>query len=173
MNKHLTIPRSKVRQDFTNGHSIQIGNFFMIFGGNTGIHLGHPIFTMTANQCTALDYNDTKLYPNAVTSENFSIKRQVWIKGPLLPFTGGCVYYACGASINRTHGLILSIFDSNIRLMNVNGPTRNESCLDGILFSMETFQWITFKKCLINLKNLLHITQFSCTSYYVEKSNQM
>ena len=171
MKKHLTIPRSKVRKDFTNGHSIQIGNFFMIFGeDNSDIENDN---TMLANQCTALDYNDTELYPKAVTSEIFSIKRQVWIKGPLLPFTGGCVYHACGASINRTHGFILSIFDSKARLMNVNGPTRNETCLDGILFSMETFRWITFKKCLINLKNLLHITQFSCTSYYVEKSNQM
>ena len=169
--KHLTVPRSEMRQAFDGGHSVRIGNFFMVFGGENSKNQQLQLTT----QCSSVDYRQLgKPMGQTVTSDIFSIKRQVWITGPFLPFTGGCLSYACGASLNRTHGIILNIYDSKKGLRTDDDRLmRNESCLDGFIFSNQDFQWVSIKKCLITLKNLHFITQFSCTSYQKDKINQM
>ena len=180
--KHLTVPRSEMRQTFDGGHSLRIGNFFMVFGGE---NRGKNQQLQLTTQCSSVDYRQIgKPKKQTVTTDIFSIKRQVWIKGPFLPFTGGCVFYACGTALNRTHGIILNIYDSKKGLRtdedhglkghnDDNRLMRNESCLDAFVFSNQDFQWVSIRKCLITLKNLLFVTQFSCTSYQKDKTNQM
>ena len=154
--KHFTIPKSRLKQEFVDGFSVRIGNFVMIFGGENGY--GNPDYPdgsdiISAHQCSSV--NDNK---NKVTTQIWSIKRQVWIKGPYLPLKTGCVDYACGVSINRTHGILFY------------QPPFMQPCIDAITFSLDTFKWVDIKKCIIFLGTTF-ILKLTCSSYLNKNGN--
>ena len=139
--KHFIIPKSKLRQKFDLGFSVRMGNFVMIFGGQNR-------HEKERHQCLLVNDNENK-----VTTEIWSIKRQVWIEGPYLPLKTGCVEYACGVSINRTHGIIL--------YLQLNLPY----CIDAIIFTVEKFEWVAIKKCIITFLEYREVMKFMCSSY--------
>ena len=154
--KHFTIPKSKLKQEFVYGFSVRMGNFVMIFGGENGY--GNPDYPdgsdiVSAHQCSSV--NDNK---NKVTTQIWSIKRQVWIKGPYLPLKTGCVDYACGVSINRTHGILFY------------QPPFMQPCIDAITFSLDTFKWVDIKKCII-FPGTTFILKLTCSSYLNKNGN--
>ena len=154
--KHFTIPKSKLKQEFIYGFSVRMGNFVMFFGGQNGY--GNPDYPdgldiISAHQCSSV--NDNK---NKVTTQIWSIKRQVWIKGPYLPLKTGCVDYACGVSINRTHGILFY------------QPPFMQPCIDAITFSLDTFKWVDIKKCII-FPGTTFILKLTCSSYLNKNGN--
>ena len=154
--KHFTIPKSKLKQEFIYGFSVRMGNFVMFFGGQNGY--GNPDYPdgldiISTHQCSSV--NDNK---NKVTTQIWSIKRQVWIKGPYLPLKTGCVDYACGVSINRTHGILFY------------QPPFMQPCIDAITFSLDTFKWVDIKKCIIFLDTTF-ILKLTCSSYLNKNGN--
>ena len=79
--------------------SLQVGDFVMVFGGfqsetNVGI----------SPRCSSVN---NKYYNQRVTTEIWSIRKQVWIKGPFVPLDKGCIHGASGFAVNRTTGVIL------------------------------------------------------------------
>ena len=80
--KHFTIPKSKLRQEFVLGNSVRMGNFVMIFGGQNGYtNANYGLGLMSAHLCSSVDDNRNK-----VTTQIWSIKRHVWIKGGRVTF---------------------------------------------------------------------------------------
>ena len=73
---------------------------------------------------------------SAVTTEIWSMERQVWIEGPYLPVQEAV--FACGVPINRTHGIVF--IERNLEY---------ENCIDAYIYSVETFAWVSIKKCVI------------------------
>ena len=101
-----------------------------------------------------------------MATEIWSIKRHVWIEGPYLPsHLDGCVYHghSCGVSINRTHGILLY---HQLNWQNYH------KCIDAIIFSVETFEWVVIQKCIINFTNPIDVVKFTCSSY-LNKSGKM
>ena len=164
--KHITIPKSELRQEFLHGHSFRLGNFVMFYGGtNTdGDDInGHEYVSI--HQCSSVNN-----HINKVKTQIWSIKRKVWINGPYLPIKTGCVDFASGVSINRTHGILFRIF----QWWDVGGQTTQDNydryidqdCIDLFVFSADTFEWVVIKKCFIFLGNDLYDDlKFSCSSY--------
>ena len=152
--KHFTVPKSELRQEFFGGHSFRLGNFVMFF---CGTNILQDIY-MSTSQCSS------------VKTQIWSIKRKVWINGPYLPIKTGCVDFASGVSINRTHGILFRIF----QWWDVGGQTTQDNydryidqdCIDLFVFSADTFEWVVIKKCFIFLGNDLYDDlKFSCSSY--------
>ena len=101
----------------------------------------------------------------------WSIKRKVWINGPYLPLEAGCVDFASGVSINRTHGILFHVFEWN--RLESEERLLDQHCIDVFVFSAETFEWVVIKKCLFFLSNDVFIMRkFTCSSY-LEKSGKM
>ena len=158
--KHITIPKSELRQEFLHGHSFRLGNFVMFYGGtNTdGDDInGHEYVSI--HQCSSVNN-----HINKVKTQIWSIKRKVWINGPYLPLQAGCVDWASGVSINRTHGILFHVFQWD----NVESEERfiDQHCIDVFVFSIETFEWVVIKKCILFLGNdMIVVTKFICSSY--------
>ena len=156
--KHFTVPKSELRQEFLGGHSFRWGNFVMFFGG---VNKDMPIL-----HCSSV--ND---HTNKVKTQIWSIKRKVWINGPYLPKNpelAGCVNFASGVSINRTHGILFHAYRRNMS---------ESDCIDVFVFSAETFDWVVIKKCVLLLGNdliakKLHLYKFICSAY-LNKSGKM
>ena len=143
--KHFTVPKSELRQEFFGGHSFRLGNFVMFFGGT---NILQDIY-MSTSQCSS------------VKTQIWSIERKVWINGPYLPLKTGCVSYASGVSINRTHGIIF-----HVNQLIILETDNDQDCIDMFVFSAETFEWVVIKKCFIFLGNDLYDgLKFSCSSY--------
>ena len=161
--KHFTVPKSELRQEFFGGYTFRLGNFVMFFGGRN-----YEFEFMARTKCSSVknDKNDK----NKVKTQIWSIKRKVWINGPYLPIKTGCVDFASGVSINRTHGILFRIF----QWWDVGGQTTQDNydryidqdCIDLFVFSAHTFEWVVIKKCFIFLGNDLYDDlKFSCSSY--------
>ena len=162
--KHITIPKSELRQEFLHGHSFRLGNFVMFYGGtNTdGDDInGHEYVSI--HQCSSVNN-----HINKVKTQIWSIKRKVWINGPYLPLQAGCVDWASGVSINRTHGILFHAYRRNMS---------ESDCIDVFVFSAETFDWVVIKKCVLLLGNdliakKLGLYKFICSAY-LNKSGKM
>ena len=83
---------------------------------------------------------------NKVKTQMWSIKRKVWINGPYLPLEAGCVDFASGVSINRTHGILFHVFEWN--RLESEERLLDQHCIDVFVFSAETFEWVLIKKCI-------------------------
>ena len=105
--KHFTVPKSELRQEFFGGYTFRLGNFVMFFGGRN-----FEFEFMARTKCSSVknDKNDK----NKVKTQIWSIKRKVWINGPYLPIKTGCVDFASGVSINRTHGILFHAYRRNM-----------------------------------------------------------
>ena len=165
--KHITIPKSELRQEFLHGHSFRLGNFVMFYGGtNTdGDDInGHEYVSI--HQCSSVNN-----HINKVKTQIWSIKRKVWINGPYLPLQAGCVDFASGVSINRTHGILFHVFEWN--RLESEERLLDQHCIDVFVFSAETFEWVVIKKCIFFLSNDVFIMRkFTCSSY-LKKSGKM
>ena len=167
--KHFTIPKSGLRQEFLHGHSFRLGNFVMFYGGtNThGEDINEYVFT---HQCSSVNNQ-----VNKVKTQIWSIKRKVWINGPYLPSEAGCVYFASGVSINRTHGILFHVFEWDMEWNRLESEERSiyQYCIDVFVFSAETFEWVVIKKCILFLGNdVFMMVKFTCSSY-LNKSGEM
>ena len=129
---HFTIPKSKLKRKFIDGNSLRIGKFVMIFGGIE-------------------DKSD-------VTSEIWSMERQVWIKGPYLPNKVQGAIFTCGVPVNRHHGLVF--IERNL-------------CIDAYTYSVESFAWSNIKQCVIGMTpDFVFTLKLTCSSY-MDKDQKM
>ena len=144
--KHFTVPKSELRQEFFGGHSFRLGNFVMFFGGT---NILQDIY-MSTSQCSS------------VKTQIWSIERKVWINGPYLPLKTGCVSYASGVSINRTHGIIFHVCQWSVLENDCD-----QDCIDMFVYSVETFEWVLIKKCFIflGIDIDIYVAKFTCSSY--------
>ena len=166
--KHFTIPKSELRQEFGLGHSVRMGNFVMIFGGKNGFTNPSDPFDNEWPPVPPIQCSSVNEIHNKVTTQIWSIKRQVWIKGPYLPLKTGCVENACGVSINRTHGILFWAWEDVIyHKLHV----QLQQCIDAAIFSLDTFEWVVVKKCIMFLSTN-KIMKFTCSSY-LNKSGKM
>ena len=158
--KHFTVPKSELRQEFLGGHSFRLGNFVIFFGGtNTDGGETNEHECITIHQCSSVNNQENK-----VKTQLWSIKRKVWINGPYLPLQAGCVDWASGISINRTHGILFRVFEWD----NIENEDRfiDQHCIDVFVFSTETFEWVVIKKCILFLGNdIIVVTKFISSSY--------
>ena len=137
--KHTKLRNSQIPEEFYNfSNSVRVGGFVIVFGGT---HLSLPLVYKKELFCSSV--KDKQLKQKAVPSTAiWSIRRQVWIKGPFLPIENSCVFRPSGFSLNRTHGVIVNIPSSHEIL---------DQCLQAYTFSVPHFQWVDINSCLITL----------------------
>ena len=177
--QHAKLSNSQIPQKFFHfGSSVQIGRFVMVLGGyflsadipGTGI-IGNFNGNMYCSSTKCKPHkNGNCNSENRPTTAIWSIERQVWIKGPFLPMENTCLENPSGFSLNKTHGVILTI------------PTKEDdmlmNCVQAFTFSVELFKWTDINSCLINLD--LGFTTYTATlmnldsaTYFDEKHSHM
>ena len=93
-----------------------------------------------------------------VTTEIWSMERQVWIKGPYLPNKVQGAIFTCGVPVNRHHGLVF--IERNL-------------CIDAYTYSVKTFAWSNIKHCVIWMTpDFVFTLKLTCSSY-MDKHHKM
>ena len=167
---HVTIPKSQIPEEFHRfGTSLRIGNFVMIFGGRSQLdpecfYCDHWDWNKERDLCHLPD--DQGQQPYTII---WSVKRQVWMKGPYLPIKGPeCIHNPAGFAINRTHGVLLS---SPVYPNYSSIHVWQHKCIEAYTYSFDTFAWVQIDRCLIRLKNednlmgLRDHSSLTCTTF--------
>ena len=153
--KHTKLWNSQIPEEFYNfGNSVRIGDFIIVFGGIylSSLGIGFTVIerdqhcSSIQNSCKAIVGFGSWYCPEEnegkPSTAIWSISKQVWIKGPFLPIKNSCVFHPSGFSLNRTHGVLLAIPDSNHIVT---------QCLEAYTFSMQNFRWVDVDSCLVTL----------------------
>ena len=137
--KHQTIYRSQIPDKFYfSGTILQVGHFVMIFGGSYKLLEDLSTWTTLTTEiwfCSSVrisEYYNEQVPSMAI----WNIKRQVWFKGPYIPFPCHCIDHSSGFAVNRSHGVVL---------------ISSESCIHSFTISFSTFQWVSDIMCLIDV----------------------
>ena len=142
--QHMTLANSHIIDNFYyTGSILRVGNFAMVFGGVKHIN------NVDTNGCT-------------LTTALWSIKRQRWIQGPVLPpKIIGCSAISTGFAFNKTNVVVL--FGKELMTYKLE----DDVCMDAYTFSFDTLRWNDGKKCLLKAENRPVInTYLTCTTYF-------
>ena len=148
-NTHRTLPKSK----FFKHHSLL---------WPTSIALSCR-FIMVFGTAMTDDLNESL----STKSRVWSIGRQKWIKGPMMPYPIEC---GCGASLNRTHVVIFTL----PLLPPTKSSSDNNTCIGKLTLDANLLKWINVDPCFIPLDamvNKFHNTIQSST--FFDKSGKM
>ena len=152
--QHVTLARSHIIDNFyIFGSILRVGNFVMVFGGFDGLLTD----SMDSGGCT-------------LTTALWSIKRQHWIHGPLLPpKIVGCSSISTGFAVNKTNVVVLFGTDLYTDMFTFTAYGPKDKCIDAYTFSFDTFRWNNVKKCLLTSENIPILythTISTCTTYF-------
>ena len=145
--QHVTLAKSRIIDNFYySGSILRVGNYAMVFGGYASNNE-----LIESIECTS-------------TTAIWSIKRQHWIQGPVLPKKiTDCYSISTGFAVNNTNVVVLLTglitYEKADDVWNV--------CIDAYTFSFDTLQWNDVKECFIESKNIYGLYNYlTCTTYF-------
>ena len=144
-NTHRTLPKSKFKHGSLVFPTSMVlsSRFMLVFGSNFD-----PFNDISPRQ-----------------SRLWSIGRQKWIKGPMMPYP---IDAGCGTSLNRTHVVIFTL-----PLLPYNTPIHNNtSCIGKLTLDVNLLNWIHVDPCFIPEEMFLYEIRIQSSPLF-DKSGKM